>query len=73
MEKQKIKLENCRELSKRSENNNEVIFIKQVPVPPRNRMKKLAALDEKVHFIIQVPSHPHDRLKRRIKNRKKYR
>ena len=73
MEKWKIKLENCSELSKRSKCNNEVTFIKQVPVHPRNRMKKIAALDKKVHFITQVPSHPHDRLTRRIKNRKKYR
>ena len=73
MEKWKIQLENCSELSKRSKNNNEVTFIKQVPVHPRNRMKKLAALDEKVPFIKQVLSHPHDRLKRRIENRKKYR
>ena len=41
-----------------------IAFIKQVPVHPRDRFKKLAVIDEKVEFIKQVPVHPRDRLRR---------
>ena len=35
---------------------------------PRDRLKKLAAINEKFKFIKQVPVHPWDRLKRKTKN-----
>ena len=40
------------------------MFIKQVPVHPRDRLKKLAAAEEKVEFVKQVLVHPRDRLKK---------
>ena len=44
--------------------DDDIVFIKQVPVHPRDRLKKLADIDEKVEFIKQVPVHPRDRLRR---------
>ena len=43
-----MKLVNYNGLSKKSK-NDDVVFIKQVPINPRNRLKKLEAIDEKVH------------------------
>ena len=37
---------------------------------PKDRLKKLAAINERVKFIEQVPVHPRDRLKRKTKNMK---
>ena len=37
--------------------------MKQVPIHPRDRFKKLEAIDEKVKFIKQVPVHQRDRLR----------
>ena len=34
---------------------------------PRDRLKKLAAINKKLKFIKQVPVHPRDRLKRKTK------
>ena len=63
----KNSLDSYSQLSKKSKNNDEVPFVKQVPVHPCSRLRKLAALNEKVLFIKQFPSHPRDRLKRKIK------
>ena len=57
-----------KQVSKKSK--NDVMFIKKVPIHPQNRLKNLAAMDEKVEFIKQVPLHLRDRLKR-LKNRPK--
>ena len=54
--KRKTTLKNYKHLDK--DNNDDAVFIKQVPVHPKNRMKKLAALNDKVEFIKQVPLHP---------------
>ena len=35
---------------------------------PRDRLKKLAAINEKNKFIKQVPVYPKDRLKRKTEN-----
>ena len=51
--KRKTALKNYKHLNK--DNNDDVIFIKQVPVHPKNRKKKLAAQNDKVEFIKQVP------------------
>ena len=40
--------------------NDDVVFMKQVPIHPRDWKKKLEAIDEKVKFIKQVPVHPRD-------------
>ena len=62
-------------MKKATTKKEEVKFIKQVskkkvPIHPQNRLKNLAAMDEKVEFIKQVPVHLRDRLKR-LKNRPK--
>ena len=49
--------------------DDDVVFIKQVPVHPRDRFKKLAAAAEKVEFIKQVLVYPKDRLKRARKEK----
>ena len=51
--------------------NDDIVFIKQVPVHSRDRLKKLVAVEEKVEFIKQVPVHPRDRLKRATKQQQK--
>ena len=58
----KSKLNNYAKLNKTD--NNDVIFIKQVPVHPSNKFKKIADLNDKVEFIKQVPIHPRDGLKK---------
>ena len=58
--KRKVKLVNYNGLSKKSK-NDDVVFIKQVPINPRNRLKKLEAIDEKVH--------PRDRLRKKNNER----
>ena len=55
-----MKLVNYNGLSKKSK-NDDVVFIKQVPIHPRNRFKKLEAIDEKVH--------PRDRLRKKNNER----
>ena len=67
--KRKGELINYSELSNRSKSDG-VTLIKQVPVHPRRRLKKLAARNDKVEFLKQVPSHPRDRLKRTVKSLK---
>ena len=52
-----MELVNYNKLSKKSK-NDDVDFIKQVPIYPRNRLKKLEAIDEKVKLIKQVLAHP---------------
>ena len=49
--------------------NDDVVFIKQVPIHPRNS-SNLAAIDEKVKFIKQVSVHPRDSLKKADKRLK---
>ena len=44
---------------------DEVKFVKQVPVHPRDRSPKKTR--DEVKFVKQVPLHPHERLKREIK------
>ena len=56
-----MELVNYNELSKKSK-NDDVVFIKQVPINPRNRLKKLEAIDEKVH--------PRDRLRKKHNEKK---
>lgn len=62
--KRKHALDDDGQLSKKRKNNDEVTFIKHVPVHPLRSRRKLASLDEKVHFIKQIPSHPRNRLRR---------
>ena len=50
--------------------DDDIVFIKQVPVHPRDRLKKLASAKEKVELIKQVPVHPRDRLKRAARQQK---
>ena len=61
--KRKTRLKNYKHLN--TDHNDDVVFIKQVPVHPKNRMKKLAAQNDKVEFIKQVPLHPRLCLKRK--------
>ena len=60
--KRKIQLVNYSKLKKSK--YDDIVFIKQVPVHPRDRLKKLAAAEEKVEFVKQVLVHPRDRLKK---------
>ena len=60
--KRKTTLRNYEHLNK---DNDDVVFIKQVPVHPKNRMKKLPAQNDKVEFIKQVSLHPRLHLKRK--------
>lgn len=47
-------------------NDNDVVFIKQVPVHQQStRLRTLFAVDEKVKFIKQVQVHPRDRLNKK--------
>ena len=66
----KIDLHNYSQLSKKRKNNDQVIFIKLVPIHPhpRSHPQKLTALNGKVQFVKQLPVHPHDRLER-LKNK----
>ena len=66
--KRKSELDNYSQLSKKRKNNDEVNFIKQVPIHPHPHPQILAALNGKVQFVKQVPVHPHDRLKQ-LKNK----
>ena len=50
-----------------NKSKDDAVFIKQTPVHPRDRLKKLAAEGEEVKFIKQVLVHPTDRLKRKRK------
>ena len=59
--KRKGGLANYNKLSKKGK-NDDVVFIKQVPIHSRNS-SNLAAIDEKVKFIKQVSVHPRDSLK----------
>ena len=59
--KRKTTLKNYKRLNQ--DNNDDVVFIKEVPVHPKNRMKKLAAQNDKIEFIKQVPLHPRSHLK----------
>ena len=61
--KRKTTLKNYNHLNK--DNNYDVVFIEQVPVHPKNRMKKLASQNDKVEFMKQVPLHPRLCLKRK--------
>ena len=67
--KRKGQLVNYSKLNKKSK-DDDIVFIKQVPVHPRDRFKKLAAAKEKVELIKQVPVHPRDRLKRAARQQK---
>ena len=43
---------------------DEPVFIKQVPLHPRGRLKKrVRELEDETRFINHVPSHPRDKLK----------
>ena len=68
--KRKGQLVNYSKLSKNSKEDG-IVFVKQVPLHPRDRLKKLAAADQKVEFLKQVPVHPRDRLKNQRNNKKK--
>ena len=68
--KRKGQLVNYSKLSKNSKEDG-IVIVKQVPVHPRDRLKKLAAADQKVEFLKQVPVHPRDRLKNQRNNKKK--
>ena len=52
-------------------NDDDVAFVKQVPVHPRNMLAR--ATKDGVVFLKQVPVHPRDRLKRKTKNGLKHR
>ena len=60
--KRKAQLLNYSKLKKSKD--DDIVFIKQVLVHPRDRLKKLAATEEKVEFMKQVPVYPRDRLKK---------
>ena len=45
--------------------DNDVVFLKQVPVHPRDRLARKTKND--VKFVKQVPLHPRERLKGRLK------
>ena len=47
--KRKAQLVNYKKLKKSKD--DDIVFIKQVPVYPRDRLKKLAAAEERVEFI----------------------
>ena len=68
--KRKGQLVNYSKLNKKSK-DDKIVFIKQVPVHPRDRLKKLAAAEEKIEFLKHVPVHLRDRLKRAIKQQQK--
>ena len=42
--------------SKKISKNEDVTFIKQVPLHPRKRLQRLAKINEKVHFMKEVAS-----------------
>ena len=68
--KRKSKTFEYREPNKRSKSwNNDIMFIKQIPMHPRDRLKKLNKLrkTDEVKFIKQLPLHPAERLKRKEK------
>ena len=62
--KRKPQLANYSKLKKSKD--DDIVFIRQVPVHPRDRIKKLTTAKEKVEFIKQVPVHPRDRLKKLV-------
>ena len=46
---------------------DEFVFIKQVLLHPRDRLKKrVRELEDEIRFVKHVPSHPRDRLKRAV-------
>ena len=47
--------------------NDKVEFIKQVPLHPRERLKRATKKQNEVRFIKQVPVHPQGRIKRKEK------
>ena len=49
--------------------DDDVVFVKQVPMHPRDRIKKLAK-DDDVVFVKQVPLHLRDRLKKKTRELK---
>ena len=68
--KRKSKPTKCSEPNKKSKSrNNDIMFIKQIPMHPRGRLKKLNKLrkTDEVKFIKQLSLHPRDRLKRKGK------
>ena len=70
--KRKIKTIEYSEPNKRSKSwNNDIMFIKQIPMHPRDRLNKLNKLrkTDEVKFIKQFPLHMTDRLKRKRKEK----
>ena len=49
--------------------DDDVVFVKQVPMHPQDRIKKLAK-DDDVVFVKQVPLHLRDRLKKKTRELK---
>ena len=45
--------------------NNDIEFLKQVPVHPRERLRKKIKEEKDIEFLKQVPVHPRDRLRRK--------
>ena len=45
---------------------DDVVFVKQAPMHPRDKLKKLTR-DDYIHFVKQVPLHPRDRLKKKTR------
>ena len=64
IQKSKTKIIVCLLQKFKKSKSDDIVFIKQVPVHPRDRLKTLAASEEKVEFIKQVPVHSRDRLKK---------
>ena len=56
-----------RDRVKKLTKDDDVVFVKQVPLHSRDRLKKITK-DDDVVFVKQVPSHPRDRLKKIIKD-----
>ena len=55
------------QIKKSKSRNNDIMFIKQIPMNLRDRLKKLNRLrkTDEVKFIKQLPFHPAERLKRK--------
>ena len=46
---------------------DDVVFMKQAPMHPRDKLKKKKTQDDYIHFLKQVPLHPRDRLKKKTR------
>ena len=66
-EKNKLATHKKKKKKKEKEKDDDAVFVKQVPLHPRDRLKQLTK-DDDVVFVKQVPLHPRDRLKELTKD-----